>query len=378
MMPASNTVAVLLAAGSSLRMGRDKLKLLLGGKTPIEHSFDALVAAGADRICIAVSHATAEQAQSIAQKAKLPVIVTEGGKTRGESVYNALCKIKAADIVVIHDAARCLVSPDIIRQSILSAQAFGSGIAALSARDTVWKRGEAKPINREELMLAQTPQTFKYELILDAYQKAFASGALGMATDDCALFVENGNTAHFIEGSIMNQKLTKPEDIPFFTAQLGGYRTGIGEDTHRLVPERKLILGGVEIPFELGLLGHSDADVLAHAITDALLGAAALGDIGQHFPDTDPKYKGADSLMLLAEAAKLVRGKGYEIINTDATVTAQKPKLAPYIANMREALANAMEVDVHAVSVKATTPEGLGPEGNMECITARAVCVVRG
>lgn len=374
----ADTAAVLLAAGSSRRMGMDKLQLCFGGKTPIEHSFAALAAAGVNRICIAVSDATKAQADEIAKAANIPVTVVKGGSTRGESVYNALRALNGADIVVIHDAARCLVTPALIRESIISAMRFGSGIAALPARDTVWRRGDSVPLKREELLLAQTPQTFCYGLIMQAYHNAFNSKALGEATDDCVLFIQNGNTPHFIEGNIMNQKFTRPEDMPLFAAQLGAYRTGMGEDTHRLITGRRLVLGGVDIPFEMGLLGHSDADALAHAIADALLGAAALGDIGGHFPDTDPKYKDADSLKLLETTAMRVREKGYEIINIDATITAQKPKLMPYIPGMRLKLAEALGMDISAVSVKATTPEGLGPEGNMECITVRAVCTVRG
>lgn len=153
-------------------------------------------------------------------------------------------------------------------------------------------------------------------------------------------------------------------------------RTGIGIDAHRLVPDRKLILGGVEIPYEFGLLGHSDADVLAHAISDALLGAVALGDIGKHFPDNDEKWKGADSLMLLSKVCELVRSKEYDIVNIDATVMAERPKLAPYISEMRERLAKAIGVDVDMVSVKATTVEGMGAIGRKEGISSIAVATV--
>ena len=153
-------------------------------------------------------------------------------------------------------------------------------------------------------------------------------------------------------------------------------RIGHGYDVHRLVEDRKLILGGVEIPFEKGLLGHSDADVLLHAVSDALLGAAALGDIGKHFPDSDPTYKGADSLRLLAAVAELLAKEGYKIVNVDATLLAQRPKLAPYIAQMRYNIAKAIGADVDAVSVKATTEEGLGFTGEGLGIAAHAVCLI--
>lgn len=153
-------------------------------------------------------------------------------------------------------------------------------------------------------------------------------------------------------------------------------RIGIGYDVHKLVPQRKLILGGVTIPFELGLLGHSDADVLIHAIMDSLLGAAALSDIGKHFPDTDPKYKGISSLLLLKEVSKLLDSTGYKIINIDSIIIAQKPKLAPYILSMRNNLADALNLPLDCVSVKATTEEGLGFTGTLEGISAQAVCLI--
>ena len=155
-------------------------------------------------------------------------------------------------------------------------------------------------------------------------------------------------------------------------------RIGHGYDVHRLVSGRVLILGGVTIPYEKGLDGHSDADVLVHAVMDALLGAAAMGDIGKLFPDNDDRYLGADSMELLREVSRRLEGAGYRLGNLDATIIAQRPKLAPYIDNMRRNIADAMECDVGIVSAKATTPEHTGPEGNLECITARSVCMIRG
>ncbi|MCI5730667.1 MAG: 2-C-methyl-D-erythritol 2,4-cyclodiphosphate synthase [Eubacterium sp.] len=153
-------------------------------------------------------------------------------------------------------------------------------------------------------------------------------------------------------------------------------RIGMGYDVHRLVPERDLILGGVKIDYELGLLGHSDADVLLHAVMDALLGAAALGDIGKHFPDTDPRYKGADSIRLLEAVRELVKKEGYSVGNVDATIIAQQPKMSPHIERMRENIAKALEIPVSRINVKATTEEGLGFTGNGEGISAQAVCLL--
>ena len=153
-------------------------------------------------------------------------------------------------------------------------------------------------------------------------------------------------------------------------------RIGMGYDVHRLVPERELILGGVKIDYEQGLLGHSDADVLLHAVMDALLGAAALGDIGKHFPDTDPRYKGADSIRLLEAVRELVKKEGYSVGNVDATIIAQQPKMSPHIERMRENIAKALEIPVSRINVKATTEEGLGFTGNGEGISAQAVCLL--
>lgn len=153
-------------------------------------------------------------------------------------------------------------------------------------------------------------------------------------------------------------------------------RVGIGYDVHRLVEDKQLIIGGVTIPYELGLLGHSDADVLLHAITDAILGAAALGDIGKHFPDTDPRYKGADSLVLLEESVRLVREAGFNVVNIDATIIAQQPKMRPYIEDMRTNVAKAVDLDVSCINIKATTEEGLGFTGAGEGISSQAICMI--
>jgi len=240
--------------------------------------------------------------------------------------------------------------------------------------DTVRDKMTGENIDRSRLYLMQTPQVFAKRDITAAYEKA----GTDKNTDDCEVFISCGGEAHFCISDITNQKLTTRDDIPFFEKILEdrAMRIGIGEDTHRLCEGRRLILGGVEIDFRLGLLGHSDADVLCHAVTDAILGACALGDIGRHFPDTDPAYKGADSTKLLHDAVILVKKCGYRVSNIDATVTAQEPKLSPHIDTMRENIARAAEVDTGAVSIKATTPEHTNAEGRLECITARAVAML--
>lgn len=367
--------AILLAAGSSRRMGFDKLTLPLAGRTALEYALLAFLRADVTDFLIAVSDATRPLAQSLAErygKPGLRIRLVEGGAARGDSVYNALL-LAEGEAVAIHDAARCLAEPSVILDSIAGALARGSGVAALPPRDTIWQ-SETAVLERDTLLAAQTPQSFDRSRILAAYEAARQAGVC--ATDDAAIYRRAYGEVHFTPGSPRNQKLTTPADIALFEALLTrrACRSGFGEDTHRLVQGRALVLGGTEIPFELGLLGHSDADVLTHAVIDALLGAAALGDIGIHFPDSDPRYKGICSLELLSAVNGLLREKGYLLCNLDATIVAQRPKLAPHILAMRQNLARALCCDVARVSVKATTPEGCGPEGELVCITARCVC----
>lgn len=370
---------ILLAAGSSTRMGWDKLTLPLAGRTALEYSLLAFLRAGIaglQEIVIAVSDGTRRPALELAARyggGGVAIRLAEGGATRGDSVYNALVLCQG-DVVAIHDAARCLVSRGIIADSIAGARERGSGVAALPCRDTLWWVETAQTLPREGLQSAQTPQSFARARILEAYEHAKQGGASG--TDDASIYRLRWGEVNFTQGGLRNQKLTTREDIPLFEALLGRRlsRSGYGEDTHRLVKGRDLVLGGVKIPFALGLLGHSDADALTHAAIDALLGAAALGDIGSHFPDTDPRYAGACSLELLGHVRALLGKAGYLVGNLDVTVTAQQPKLAPYIPEMRENLARVLCCGLDQISVKATTPEGCGPEGELLCITARCVC----
>jgi 2-C-methyl-D-erythritol 4-phosphate cytidylyltransferase/2-C-methyl-D-erythritol 2,4-cyclodiphosphate synthase len=221
----------------------------------------------------------------------------------------------------------------------------------------------------------QTPQVVNGE----RYRLALEHLNGKSVTDDCMVMENDGCPVRLTPGDYANRKITTPEDLPAEkenTMKLPPIRIGHGYDVHRLVEGRRLILGGCDIPFEKGLLGHSDADVLAHAISDALLGAVALGDIGKHFPDTDPAYAGADSLRLLALVCEKVRAEGWQPVNVDATILCQRPKLAPHILQMRENLAQAMGVETGAVSVKATTEEKLGFTGAGEGIAVHSVALL--
>ena len=365
----SGIVGILLCAGGSTRMGFDKLLTPITGKTAIERSLGALVSGGADEIVFTVSPSTRAFVKGL--DCPVPSQIVEGGQTRAESVLHALECIETASIVAIHDAARCMVSPETVRESILSADAFGSGIVAGKVTDTIVRLDESgvTTLDRSQLIRMQTPQTFRFERILHAYQ----TGDLSRVTDDCALYIAAGYEPRFVftEGEAANQKLTTGADWQLALASFA--RFGTGYDTHRLVEGRKLILGGVEIPFEKGLLGHSDADVLTHAIIDALLGAAGLGDIGRLFPDTDAAYKGANSIALLEEVIRRIEESRLRVAHVDATILCERPKIKPHATAMQAILAQAMHISADSVSIKATTTEGMNDEGRGLCISASAI-----
>ena len=309
--------------------------------------------------------------------------VVAGGAERRDSVWQGLQEVSAGtDIVLIHDAARPFITRRVIDACIEAVQRYGAAVVARPLADTVKRatpEGEvAATVERAGLWGAQTPQGFRYSLLFNAYRRAVAEE--WPVTDDAAVVERAGHRVRLIEGEAVNFKVTRPEDLLLAERLLGGPpRIGIGYDVHRLAPARALVLGGVTVPHDTGLLGHSDADVLTHAIMDALLGAAALGDIGQHFPDTDEQYRGASSIRLLSVVIERVRAAGYRPVNVDAVIVAQAPKLAPYLSAMREQLAVALSLPPDAVSVKATTTEGLGFTGTREGIAAYATaCIATG
>ena len=368
-------IAILLCGGSGTRMGFDKLFTPLGGRTAALRSAEALTQAGAERAVIVINEENRAAAE--ATDWPLPVLFAAGGRERSDSVLNGLRASGAdkEDIVLIHDAARCFMPAEAMKKSIESARATGSGVCALPLRDSLVRCSGTgcESVSRAGLWRTQTPQTFRFGEILAAYEQ----GAAG-CTDDGAVYEKAYGRLSLSEGSELGRKLTDPEDWAWALTLTGTPRYGLGFDTHVLTQGRRLILGGVEIPFEKGLLGHSDADVLLHAITDALLGAAALGDIGKHFPDRDPRYKDIDSRVLLREAVRLLHEAGYTVGNIDATVIAQQPKLNPYFEEMRRNIAADTGVDTNSVSLKATTTEGMNDEGRGLCISAQAVATVIG
>ncbi len=382
------TILILLAGGKGARMGasRNKVLLSLEGVSVIRRSagaFRGLV----DEMTV-VFHAPDEaliREEIAAASPGVHVRFVPGGKSRQESVRNGLdaCGAEEDDIILIHDGARCLVKPDTIQRVVASARERGSGIAGLRVSSTYKACAPdgtiLRTIDRENLAEVQTPQGFRCSLLREAFARAERDGFEG--TDDASLLEHAGIPVFLAEGDRTNVKLTTPADVELAESLLKKegcrMRVGMGYDVHRWAEGRKLVLCGVEIPWERGLLGHSDADVALHALMDALLGACAMGDIGRHFPDTDPSLEGISSLLLLEKTREIISRAGYVPENVDVTIVAQKPKLAPYIPAMVEKIAETLRMNPADVNVKATTTEKLGFEGREEGVSAYAVCTVR-
>ena len=388
--------AVIVAAGRGSRMGLGRNKVLapLAGVPVIVRTVRAFEETGLfdGGIVVVTGEDDLPEMRALLARFGVGAALTLGGADRQESVYRGLQAVNpAADVIAIHDGARPLVTRAVIERTIKSAQRFGSGVAAVMLKDTV-KRVDAEGVvvdtpRRDALRAVQTPQTFEARLIREAHAR-FAQGT-ERATDDAMLAEWAGRRVRLTEGDVENIKLTTPEDMLLAgqvilrregrtKEETNMLRSGHGYDVHRLVEGRKLILCGVEVPYTLGLLGHSDADVALHALMDALLGAAALGDIGRHFPDTDPAYAGADSGRLLDHVVSLLEQKGYAVGNVDVTIICQRPKLKDYIEQMRENVAAHLKVDPDCVNIKATTTEKLGFEGEGLGISSHAVaCIVK-
>lgn len=367
--------AIIVAAGASRRMGFDKLSYRLSdGRTVLETSCALFAAHPAVDELVLVAGGNRPQCEAIAAACPKPCTVVQGGATRADSVRNGLAAAKGR-LVAIHDAARPFASEEVITNALQAAAKTGAAAPAVPVKDTIKvadKDGKVVTTpDRATLYAVQTPQCFDRVLYLQALE-AVSGEKASLVTDDCSLFEQAGLPVTLTEGDYANLKITTKEDLQ----KENTMRIGHGYDVHRLVEDRKLILGGVEVPYEKGLLGHSDADVLLHAVMDAVLGAAALGDIGQHFPDTDPAYKGADSLALTREVAKIIAAHGYKVGNIDATILCQRPKLAPHIPAMRQNIADAFGLPLDAVSVKATTEEHLGFTGEGLGIAAHAVALI--
>ena len=388
--------AIIAAGGRGIRLGADRPKqfLEIGGRSILQMSIEALGASGQIKdIVVALPEEHLHQSISLTRFSGASWIsFVAGGARRQDSVANAFARTSAkTDVVVIHDAARPFVTADLIARTVAAAQAHGAAIAAIPVRDTVKQAGDrerdgSRPIRatipRDTVFLAQTPQAFRREVLA----RALEEGRSIDATDEAMLVERLGLPVHVVEGDPRNVKITTAEDLATASAfalratadkkAAAIMRIGNGYDLHTLVEGRPLVLAGVTIPFELGLSGHSDADIVCHAVTDAVLGAAAIGDIGRLYPDSDPKWKSADSIALLKGAMELVRHGGYRVANVDVTVIAQQPKLLPYLDRMRSNLAAALGVDAGAVSIKGKTNEGVDSMGRGESMACHAVALL--
>lgn len=371
--------AIIPAAGASHRMqaGTNKQFLSVAGQPVLTRTLLSLKGL-ADEYIIVCKGSEVAACREAADAAFADYILTPGGTTRQESVYAGLLQA-GGNYVLIHDGCRPFASRELINRVIAAARTTGAAIPALALTDTIKevKNGTVKgTADRNLLQAVQTPQVFLRELLLAAYQHA-SMEIKQSATDDAFLVEQYGQPVAVVQGEATNIKITHPQDIHLANRMVGeSMRTGIGFDVHKLVKDRKLILGGVHIPYPKGLLGHSDADVLVHAVMDSLLGAAGLGDIGRHFPDTDSTWRDADSLQLLLQVGAMLAAQAIRIINIDAVIIAEQPKVALYISQMERNIAVTLGLGVEAVNVKASTTEGLGVTGRGEGIGAQSVCTL--
>ena len=375
------TTAIIVAGGRGARVGAGQPKQLLeiGGRSMLQRSIDAFVAHPAVKEIVVVLPADLARGNvAIDAGAKL-VRIAAGGARRQDSVAAGFkAASDEAEIVLVHDAARPFVSADLITRVIDAAGAHGAAIPARQASDTVKRAPRAgarivETIPRETVWLAQTPQGFARAVLA----RAVAMGETVEATDEAMLAERAGFAVHVVQGDERNVKITTAEDLERArAASPAQVRVGTGYDLHRLVEGRPLLLAGVEIPFDKGPLGHSDGDVVAHSMCDAIFGAAAMGDIGRHFSDRDARWKDAAGLDLLARAAAIVADAGWRVTSADVTVLLEKPKLAASIDAIRAALASTLGLDAGAVSVKAKTNEGVDAVGRGEAIAAHAIAVL--
>jgi len=417
-----HVTAIIAAGGRGERLGSTQPKQLLavGGRPILERSVEAFLSHPAvDAVVVALPQSLVDDPPAYLRSAEgfalhgsgKPLRIVAGGKRRQDSVANAFrAAAPASDIIVIHDAARPFASADLIARTIEAAAEWGASLAAVQARDTVKRAAassgagtaEAVPyewhpdcesnpdglvvaetLARETIYLAQTPQAFRRAVLSDALALACD------ATDEASLAERAGHPVRIVQGEASNIKITTAEDLLLAEAIAGAAirnpqsatartgRAGTGYDLHRLVEGRPLVLGGITIPSDRGALGHSDADVVCHALTDAILGAACLGDIGRHFPDSDPHWKDASSLDLLRRAVTLAAEQGLGVGNVDVTVILETPKIRDHIEAMRAAVAGAIGVDAARVSIKGKTNEGVDAIGRGEAIAAHAVALIR-
>ena len=382
---------IIVAGGRGARMGGAVPKQLLeiGGRSILRRSIEVF-----DRhprvdclVVVLPADVVAQGAAGVVGPTVKPCHVAAGGETRQASVQNGLEALPAAhDVVLVHDAARPFASGALIERVIAAAEETGAAVPALQASETV-KRvhvDEAgmpvvrQTIPRDEIWTAQTPQGFQRDVLVGAMRAASGSAAgLARATDDAMLVEQTGRAVRVVQGDPMNRKITTPEDLLAARAQVAGPpRVGTGYDLHRLAEGGRMVFAGVEVPFERGPVAHSDGDVVCHAIVDAILGAAGCGDIGRHFPDSDPRWKHAAGLDLLSRSMAIIADAGWSVSSVDATVVLERPKLAPHIPEIVSRIAETLGVARDRVGLKAKTNEGVDAVGRGEAIAAQAVAVL--
>lgn len=390
--------AVIAAGGTGSRLGKDVPKqfLELAGKPILLHTLEGILSLPEVRqvvIALPIKHIPPARKLLERQKWRAAIQCIGGGPSRQESVRRGVTRVKSEiDLILVHDAVRPLCDLATMQRVVDAAWEKGGAVPALPATETIQRvssRGrilQSPP--REELYAIQTPQGFHAAILRSALARASKSGFEG--TDESSVVRWAGYPVCVVPGSPDNIKITRPSDLRIAETLLSGsqqpasaraihhntVRVGHGIDYHRLLEGRRLILGGLEVPFEKGLDGHSDADVLSHAICDAILGAAALGDLGRHFPP-DPAQRNRSSLEFLGEIRTKIDRAGWTIQNIDATLLAERPRLAPFIEAMRSNIAGALGISAAQVSIKATTTEGMNAEGRGEGITAQAVALLQ-
>jgi 2-C-methyl-D-erythritol 4-phosphate cytidylyltransferase/2-C-methyl-D-erythritol 2,4-cyclodiphosphate synthase len=373
--------AIVVAAGTGSRAGGNKQWRQLGGKPVLRWSVEALLEAGADVVVVTAPGEQEKAADALAGLTGWRAV--DGGQTRSDSVRNGLAALQGAadQIVMIHDAARPLLDQPVISRLLEALETADGALPALPVADTL-KRGATgaivETVDRSKLWRAQTPQAFR----LDRLQAAWSRWPADVApTDDAAVVERDGGRVALVQGDARLMKLTFPEDFAMAEALIAAgarlqTRVGMGFDAHRWGPGSSVWLCGIEIPHHQTLVGHSDADAGLHALTDAILGAIGQGDIGDHFPPTDPQWKGASSDLFLEHAAKLVREKGGRLVHIDVTLICEQPKVKPHREAMRARLSEILDLPLDAVSVKATTTEAMGFTGRGEGLAAQAIATI--
>ncbi len=382
--------AIIPAGGFGVRFSRTRPKQFVElGRWPVlAHTLSRFDQTNAvDRVVVVVprgrkTFVRSEIVNRFGFQNEIEIVV--GGEHRQDSVYNGFMTLDDdVELVLIHDAVRPLVSIKIIEEVIEAGRMYGAAIAAVPVKDTLKKVKNdtiIDTLDRDSLWQAQTPQVFDRAWLAEALTAARRDGIL--ATDEATLIERCGYPVRVVQGSTVNLKITSPEDL-VLAESLTGYdsmdsrtRVGTGYDVHALVSGRRLVLGGLEIPHNLGLDGHSDADVIIHALCDALLGAAGLPDIGANFPDTDPQWAGVRSLDLLERVGEKIRSAGFDLVNADLTLMAEKPKIKNYIPEMARLMAKALSTEPNRLNIKGTTTEGLGLVGREEGMAASAVVLL--